>query len=58
MNLPKDPVMLLSCVNTQLRDNYLSLDELAEAYMVDKDELIAKLEQMDYHYDADLNKFI
>ena len=58
MNLPKDPVMLLSCVNTQLRDNYPSLDELAEAYMVDKDELTAKLEQMDYHYDANLNKFV
>lgn len=58
MNLPKDPAMLLSCVNTQLRDNYPSLDELAEAYMVDKDELAAKLEQMDYHYDAKLNKFV
>ena len=33
MNLPKDPVMLLSFVNTQLRDNYSNLEELAAAYM-------------------------
>ena len=35
MNLPKDPVMLLSFVNTQLRDNYSNLEELAAAYMTD-----------------------
>ena len=28
MNLPKDPVMLLSVVNTQLRDHYPTLTEL------------------------------
>ena len=33
MNLPKDPVMLLSVVNTQLRDHYPTLTELAAAYM-------------------------
>ncbi|MBP9575009.1 MAG: DUF4250 domain-containing protein, partial [Agathobacter sp.] len=27
MNLPKDPVMLLSVVNTQLRDHYPTLTE-------------------------------
>ena len=33
MSLPKDPVMLLSVVNTQLRDIYPSLEELAKAHM-------------------------
>jgi len=42
MNLPKDPVMLLSVVNTQLRDNYPSLSELAAAYMVDAGEPFPK----------------
>ena len=28
MELPKDPVMLLSVVNTKLRDYYTSLDEI------------------------------
>ena len=43
MNMPKDPVMLLSFVNTQLRDNYASLDELAADYMVDVSEIEEKL---------------
>ena len=34
MKLPKDPVMLLSVVNTELRDHYPSLAELAKAYGV------------------------
>ena len=29
-NLPSDPAMLLSVVNTRLRDNYASLDELCD----------------------------
>ena len=43
MKLPKDPVILLSVVNTQLRDHYSSLEGLAEAYMVPKEEITAKL---------------
>ena len=35
MALPKDLVMLLSFVNTQLRDNYSGLKELAAAYDID-----------------------
>ena len=38
MALPKDPVMLLSFVNTQLRDNYSGLKELAAAYDIDEKE--------------------
>lgn len=34
--LPKDPVMLLSVVNTNLRDFYGSLDVFAGAKDVDK----------------------
>ena len=58
MNLPKDPVMLLSFVNTQLRDNYAGLEELAAAYMTDKEAIVSKLAMIDYHYDAALNKFV
>ena len=58
MNLPKDPVMLLSVVNTQLRDHYATLAEMAAAYMVDADEIIAKLDVINYHYDEKQNQFI
>lgn len=57
-SLPKDPVMLLSFVNTQLRDNYASLEELCKSYMVDMEELKAKLEAINYKYDEQLNKFV
>lgn len=58
MNLPKDPVMLLSVVNTQLRDHYATLAEMTAAYMVDADEIIAKLDAINYHYDEKQNQFI
>ena len=57
MNLPKDPVMLLSFVNTQLRDNYPSLDELASAYGVSAEEIEKKLKAIDYTYDKENNRF-
>ncbi len=57
-NMPKDPVMLLSFVNTQLRDNYDSLEELASAYMVDKEELVAKLAAINYVYNEERNQFV
>lgn len=37
--LPNDPVMLLSFVNTQLRDHYASFCEFCMVYMVDAGEL-------------------
>ena len=57
MNLPKDPVMLLSFVNTQLRDNYTNLDELAAAYMVEKETIADKLAQINYTYDEAANQY-
>ena len=50
--------MLLSVVNTQLRDHYATLAEMAAAYMVDADEIIAKLDAINYHYDEKQNQFI
>lgn len=57
MALPKDPVMLLSFVNTQLRDNYSGLKELTAAYDIDEKELCDKLAQIDYKYDETVNQF-
>ena len=57
MALPKDPVMLLSFVNTQLRDNDSGLKELAAAYDIDEKELFDKLAQIDYKYDETVNQF-
>ena len=38
--IPNDPVMLLSYVNTQLRDYYSSLDALCEDKGIGKEELV------------------
>lgn len=58
MNLPKDPIMLLSVVNTQLRDNYPNLAELAASYMTEEDSIITALNTVGYHYDKEQNQFI
>lgn len=57
MNLPKDPVMMLSVVNTQLRDNYSNLDELAKAYMTSKEDIQDALSKINYTYDESQNQF-
>lgn len=56
--IPKDPVMLLSFINLKLRDYYGSLDELCEELSLDKEELITKLDGIDYRYDAGKNQFV
>ncbi|MCD8148525.1 MAG: DUF4250 domain-containing protein [Clostridiales bacterium] len=57
MSLPKDPVMLLSVVNTQLRDRYPSLSELAADHMTDADEIIKSLRAIGYSYDEENHQF-
>ena len=57
-NIPKDPMMLLSYINTQLRDNYPNLDELCSSLMISKEDVIRKLGAIDYSYNEALNKFI
>ncbi len=59
--LPQDPVILLSYMNTQLRDNYSSLESLAEGLDIGADELdeaVNRLKEMGYAYDAAQNKFV
>jgi len=56
--LPKDPMILLSYVNTQLRDFYPSLEEMCMSMNVNIIEIINKLKEVDYEYDEALNKFV
>ena len=58
MNLTSDTVMLLSYFNNKLRDDYASLDELCSSLGADRDEICAKLAQVNYTYDEELNKFV
>ena len=56
--IPKDPVILLSYVNTQLRDYFDSLDALCSLRGIRKDSLITTLDSIDYHNDEKTNQFI
>lgn len=56
--LPKDPMMLLSVVNTKLRDFYPSLDALCEDMSVDRAKLEANLQKIQYQYQPELNRFV
>ena len=57
MNLPKDKVMLLSVINTALRDKYSSLDELCDSEGIDKEQIIKDLAEIDYRYIEEVNQF-
>ena len=56
--LPQDPVILLSYVNTKLRDEYSSLDALCAALDADREELVQKLEGINYRYSLERNQFL
>ncbi|MDO5361583.1 MAG: DUF4250 domain-containing protein [Blautia sp.] len=56
--IPKDPVMLLSYVNTQLRDYYESLEALCTCRGMKKNELVEKMAAIDYYYDEKTNQFV
>lgn len=55
--IPKDPVMLLSYINTQLRDFYTSYEDLCKALDLDENEVKQKLSAIGYEYDKSLNQF-
>ena len=55
--LPGDPVMLLSVVNTKLRDQYHDLNVLCDDMNVAKEEIESKLNAIDYFYDSNRNQF-
>ena len=57
-NLPKDPMILLSVINTKIRDQYHSLDALCDDLQINKNELIDVLKGIDYEYDESRHQFV
>lgn len=58
MKLPQDPVILLSYINTQLRDFYPSLNDLCKSLCIEETRVTKKLLSIGYKYNNELNKFI
>lgn len=56
--LPKDPVILLSYMNMKLRNEHKTLEAYCRDEQIDVVELCRRLDQIDYHYDADRNQFV
>lgn len=56
-DIPTDPLMLLSFVNTKLRDQYASLEALCDDLQLDKHALRQRLAEVGFEYDAGQNRF-
>lgn len=56
--IPKDPFMLLSWINMQLRDYYPNLDELCNSLDLDRKSLEITLGGIDFQYDPKSNSFL
>jgi hypothetical protein len=57
MSIPADPIILLSYINTQLRDNYSSISDLCACLCIDEDGIKEKLASVGYSYNEELNTF-
>ena len=55
--LPNDPMILLSVVNTKLRDDYDSLDVLCEDLDEDREAIEKALAAAGFAYDEGQNRF-
>lgn len=58
MNIPNDPMILLSFINTKLRDDYSSLSILCRELEIEEAIITDKLASIDYTYDKTLNRFV
>lgn len=56
--IPNDPVILLSYINTKLRDNYANLHELCADLELSENALKEKLGSIGYSYSSEQNRFI
>lgn len=57
MSIPEDPVILLSYINTKLRDEFSSLNELCKSLCVSESEIEKKLASIGYVYSEKTNSF-
>ena len=58
LTLNEDVNIILSVINTKLRNNYHSLDDLCEDMSINKEKLLKVLGDADKVYNQDLNQFV
>lgn len=54
----KDPYMLLSLLNTKLRDEEPTLESLCKAHSIDINEIMSIMKKIGYIYNEKTNQFI
>lgn len=57
MNIPQDPVMLMSWVNTKLRDEYPNFEALCDDLQLDRRTIEEKLSDAGFEYMPVVNQF-
>lgn len=57
MNIPNDPIILLSYINTLLRDEYTDFDELCSSLCIEKTDIENRLNGVGFYYDTKTNSF-
>lgn len=57
VNVPNDPIILLSYINTKLRDEFSSLDELCRSLCISESDIEKKLASIGYVYSEETNSF-
>lgn len=55
--LPQDPYILVSFLNTELRDRFDSLEELCQFHQAQPPELLDRLERIGFRYDPAQKRF-
>lgn len=56
--IPQDPFILVSYLNTKLRDFYPDLDSMCTQLGLDKEEIKEKMQRVDFFYDPEINQFV
>ncbi len=55
--IPQDPMILLSYLNTKLRDEYPSLTALCEDLELDEEKITARMKAIGFSYRKEENRF-
>ncbi len=56
--IPNDPIILLSFLNTKLRDKYKDIDEMCDDMELDREQIEKKLLSVGYKYSDARNQFV
>ena len=58
ISIDMDKNILLSVINTKLRNDYDDLDSLCGDLNLKREELIIKLQELNYRYSKETNQFV